>query len=163
MLLYRGIEALAENAPEKAETLLNEALEIEKRAAVDGTSLERLVAALEALQLESRIHMRLARVYTDTGRYDEAREELERANDSLDHDLRFLVREEVSILESRLDLLEADSERAYKRLKKGLKRRGMRDTEGYLLLAIAALEQGDRERSKPRCASPSGEAPTSRS
>jgi tetratricopeptide (TPR) repeat protein len=96
--------------------------------------------------LDARAHLGLARLQLDAGQLDEAAESLELARKSVGSSRRWLIEGSLEVLSARLELLRGDAQTAYRRLRRGVLKRGEVDsTEAHLLLAIAAQKTGDKE------------------
>ena len=148
ILYYQGLDAAAAGKVEEAESLLARALAAEVEVVADpAAASDKQDLKREGRMLDAMIELRQARLWLDQGRDAQAREAFERARKVLAGYGWF--EESLAILESRLDLRSGAPERAFKRLKKGVLRRGtVEGMEGYVLLAIAAQATGHQEELK---------------
>ena len=89
--------------------------------------------------INAQIELGRARLLLDQGKDDEADTALGKANYLLgDY-------EEFKILRSRLDVRRGDYDKAFQRLRKGLKSAELDSSEGFALLAISAQATGHKE------------------
>jgi hypothetical protein len=148
ILYYQGIDAAAAGNAAEAESLLSRALAAEVEVVADpATASDKQDLKREGRLLDAMIELLRARLWLDQGRDSEARGAFDRCRKVLAGAGWF--EESLAIVESRLDLRSGAPERAFKRLKKGVLRRGtVEGTEGYVLLAIAAHATGNREELK---------------
>lgn len=149
MLFYRGLDAAAAGQADTAQNLFAKALAAAVEAAPDTeSSPDERDHRLQAKSLDGAIELSLARLHLDQGRDSEARAAFERAKKLLSG-LGSTLQAELKVIESRLDIRQGNFDAAYRRLHKGLVRRGTIDsTEGYVLLAIAARATGHTEQEK---------------
>jgi hypothetical protein len=145
VLFYKGLDAAAGGQAAEAAALYDQALaaevapEDEPKSALDKDALR-----TERKALDGFIELGRARLLLDQNRDAEAREAFTKANKAVGS-YGGWVREELRVLESRLDLRQGTADKAYKRLRKGLYKSGDIDgTEGYVLLAIAAQATGNK-------------------
>ena len=145
MLYYQGLDAAAAGQVKEAEALFAQALAAEVEVVTDpSTATDKQVLRHEGRLVDAMIELLRARLWLDQGRDGEAREAFERSRKVLSAYGSF--QESLAIVESRLDLRNGAPEKAFRRLKKGVLRRGtVEGTEGYVLLAIAARATGHRE------------------
>jgi hypothetical protein len=148
ILYYQGLDAAAAGKAEEAESLFARALAAEVEVVTDPASAsDKQVLRNEKRLLDAMIELRRARLWLDQGRDGEAREAFDRSRKVLTAYGWF--QESLAIVESRLDLRSGAPEKAFKRLRKGVLRRGtVEGTEGYVLLAIAARATGHPEELK---------------
>lgn len=148
ILYYQGLDAAAAGKMEDAESLFARALAAEVEVVTDpAAASDKQDLKREGRMLDAMIELRRARLRLDQGRDAEAREAFERSRKVLAGYGWF--EENLAIVESRLDLRNGAPERAFKRLKKGVLRRGtVEGIEGYVLLAIAAQATGHPEELK---------------
>ena len=126
---------------EEAEEALLAALESEYSSDPDLIILNEDFLEEQASRMNSEIHLRLARLYTDRGDYDAAREQIVLAKKAYGQS-SYQLNKRLDVYESRIDLLEGDPERAFNRLKKLDAGFTAVSTEGYMLFAIAAKRVG---------------------
>lgn len=145
VLLYQGLDAAAAGQAEQAATLYQQALAAELAPDDEPRSnLEKSVQREEGRYLDGRIELGRARLLLEQGQDAEAREAFGRAHKALGTYSGW-IREELRVVESRLDIRQGTYDKALKRLRKGLLKSGdIAGTEGYLLLAIAAKEAGSK-------------------
>jgi tetratricopeptide (TPR) repeat protein len=142
MLMYHGIDGLAAGRSDEAEDYFHRALEAEVDDDEDRDPDERAADKY----LDARIHVYLARLHTDRGNVGEARAALGRATDLRRASRTPFVQEQIKILECRLDLLEGNHTRVVDQLRKSVRgKRPSGNTEGYVLLAIAARASGETQ------------------
>ncbi len=143
VLFYQAVDAAAAGKAADAEALFAKALAAEVEVSTDPAHPpdEREVKR-EGKFLDAWIELRRARLYLDQDRDDEAQASFDRARKVL-ASYSFWFEEDLKVIESRLDIRRGDHEKAFKRLNKGLLRKGTLDsTEGFVLLAIAAQATG---------------------
>ncbi|MEO7796055.1 MAG: M1 family aminopeptidase [Thermoanaerobaculia bacterium] len=100
----------------------------------------------EGRGLDARAHLGLARLAVEAGDLTSAKRELAVSAKGLDHGQRSAIEGQASLLEARIDLASGNAAGAYRRLKRlVVSREAMDGTEGWLLLAIAAHETGQKE------------------
>lgn len=143
MLFYRGLDAAAAGQAEAAQGFFVQALAAEVEVAPDTESPpDGVDHRRQARLLDGAVELNLARLHLDQGRDGEARAAFDRAKKLL-AGLGSTLDGELKFIESRLDIRQGNFEAAFRRLHKGLVRRGTLDgTEGYVLLAIAARATG---------------------
>lgn len=146
MLLYKGIDAAAAGKAAEAEAFFSQALTAEVESVPDPeASQEKRFLKEEGRLLDAQIELSRARLHLDQGKLADAQTSFERARKVLGA-YGGWVREELKILESRLEMSRGVYDKAFKRLNKGLLRGGGLDsTEGYVLLAIAARETARKD------------------
>ena len=133
---YRGLDATAAGDLSEAERLFREALELPVGPEARSDRLRKRQER-ESKILDARIRRELAWIMIDVNRLDEARAQLEAAQETY---------EDISTVraESRLELLTGDARSAYRRLRRAvLKRRQDTGTPAWMLLAIAARESDE--------------------
>jgi aminopeptidase N len=135
---YRqGVEAVMKGDLASAERLWREALGAKSLYDDDRDLVEQLDALIEVSMARARL------AYDDDAAAAVA---VARAARHLGRGALEEVRGEVDVVQSRFDLRAGRFGEAYRRLKKTVLRRGaVDDAEAYLLLAVAALESGERE------------------
>ena len=145
VLFYQGLDAAAAEQAADAAALYEQALAAEVAPRdVARSATEKDALRLERKALDGFIELGRARLLLEQGRDAEAREAFARANKAVGT-YGGWVREELRVLESRLDLRQGAADKAFKRLRKGLYKSGAIDgTEGYVLLAIAAQATGNK-------------------
>jgi hypothetical protein len=148
ILYYQGLDTAAAGKAEEAESLFARALTAEVEVVTDpAAASDKKDLKREGRLLDAMIELRQARLWLDQGRDAEAREAFERSRKVLAGYGWF--EENLAIVESRLDLRNGAPEKAFKRLRKGVLRRGtVEGMEGYVLLAIAAQATGHPEELK---------------
>jgi hypothetical protein len=148
MLYYQGLDAAAAGQMKEAESLFAQALAAEVEVVTDpATATDKQVLRHEGRLVDAMIELLRARLWLDQGREGEARQAFERSRKVLTAYGSF--QESLAIVESRLDLRNGAPEKAFRRLRKGVLRRGtVEGTEGYVLLAIAAQATGHLEELK---------------
>jgi hypothetical protein len=146
MAYYRALDRLAEGDLAAARAACEEALAAPTFAGadLDGDRDEKALEEQSRL-LDIRIRLHLARVDLREGRDGEAAGQVRTARDLLKRDDPRWMEEETRILEARVALRHSDSEAAYDLLRKKLLREAIDDTEGSIVLAIAARGVGDEE------------------
>ncbi|MCP4663026.1 MAG: hypothetical protein GY856_47145, partial [bacterium] len=145
MLYYQGLDVSAAGRLDEAEALYRKAL---AAAAFSGPAYgfspsESAVKA-DSRALDARIQLQLARLYLDQDRTADARVAFDALRKLLTNSIRYQIGGWVKTLEARLAIRAGEHERAYKLLRKAIRRRGG-STERLLLLAIAARETGHTE------------------
>ena len=98
-----------------------------------------IVVEVQRLVQHEHVERARARLLLDQGKDDEADAALGRV-DRLLRDS-----EEYRLLQSRLDVRRGDYDKAFQRLRKGLKSNDLASSEGYALLAISARATGHKE------------------
>lgn len=120
-------------------------LALESETTTGGESPEDSGKALMGRLIDGRIHLDLAWLYMDQGQNLEAGRAIESFND-LDRPIRTLLKNRLVLTECRLALRRGEHESVRKRLRKLMLGKGsIADTEGYLMLAIAAKALGNTE------------------
>ncbi len=145
---YRGLDREAADDPEGAREAFLQALGAAVAVVPPGweDSFRDIDVESEGESLAARIRIALARLDLDAGRLADARREFELARDLVRSRDRWLLGEDLLVVESWLDLLSGDPRSAFKRLKKMvLGKRGIDSRETWTLLAIAAREVGEIE------------------
>lgn len=142
ILFYQGLDAVAAGDAGRAADLFARALEAplvgEDEEAGSGSRKEGRI-------LDGRIHLGLARLHLDQGREAEAQAAFERADRTLEEGMGGWIEQEMKVLESRLEIRRGEYDRAFKRLRRGLKSGAVEGGEGQTLLAIAAKALGKTE------------------
>lgn len=144
----RGLDLAAAGDTDAARTAFLEALGSEVAVVPAGWEdfFRDLDAEAEGERLDARIRLELARLALAEGRIGEAAIELARARDLVTGADRWLLGEDLLVVESRVDLLANDAQSAFKRLRRSvLGRRGADTPETWALLAVAARAVGDDE------------------
>lgn len=143
VLFYQAVDAAAAGQAADAEALFAKALAAEVEVSTDPANPpDQKEVKREGRFLDAWIELRRARLYLDQGRDEEAQASFDRARKVL-ASYNYWFDEDLKVIESRLDIRRGDYERAFKRLNKGLLRRGTLDsTESFVLLAIAAQATG---------------------
>ncbi|HYU34020.1 MAG TPA: M1 family aminopeptidase [Thermoanaerobaculia bacterium] len=146
VLYYQGLDAAAAGKNEEAEALFARALAAEVEVVTDpAAASDRSALKREGKLLDADIALQQARLWLDQGRDADARGAFDRAHKVLGP-YGGWVEEELTAIESRLDIRQGDADRAFKRLRKRVLGRGsVEGTEGYVLLAIAAQATGHHE------------------
>src|SRR5215210_7837432 len=149
VLFHQGLDAVAAGKAEEADALLARALAAEVEVVTDpAAASDKQAIKQERKYLDAVIELERARLWLDRGRIDEARGAFDRARKPLAAYAGW-VEEELAAVEARLDIHQGQAERAFKRLRKRVLRRGTVDgTEGYVLLAVAAQATGHGEELK---------------
>jgi hypothetical protein len=151
--LQLGRELVAAGELDRAESVLRAALEEPVVIAPPGwldLNEERLERQGRALL--ARIHTSLARLYLDQGRPDQAEVEVDRADRAVRRSRRRRVEDELVLVRARLDLDQARPERAYRSLRRLVRRGdGPGPTEGLALLAVAAHLTGKTDELRLAC------------
>jgi hypothetical protein len=145
---YRALDQEAAGDPAGARDAFRQALGAAVAVVPPGweDSFRDIDVESERQSLDARIRLGLARLDLDAGKLADARRELELARDLVKSRDRWLLAEDLLVVESRLDLLSGDPRSAFKRLeKKVLGRRGVDSPETWTLLVVAAYEVGDLE------------------
>jgi len=143
---YRALDQDAAGDPEGAREAFLQALGAAVAVVPPGweDSFRDIDVESEGESLDARIRLALARLDLDAGKLADARRELELARDLVKSRDRWLLAEDLLVVESRRDLLSGDPRSAFKSLKKKvLGKRGIESPETWALLAIAASEVGD--------------------
>lgn len=148
-LLYQGIDAAAAGRAADAEALFAKALASQVEVSTDPANPSDEKGLDDAGKfLDGWIELCRARLYLDQGRDQKAQISFDRGRKALAF-YKFWFEEDLKVIESRLDIRRGDPEKAFKRLNKGLLRRGTLDsTESFVLLAIAAQATGHTEELK---------------
>ena len=102
--------------------------------------------AREGRGLDALAHLGLARLAIDRGDLASAKREVAAAAQGLDRSQRAAIEGEASLVVARLELASGNAAAAHRRLKRLVVSRSTLDgTEGWLLLAVAAHEAGEKE------------------
>jgi hypothetical protein len=149
VLFYQAVDAMAAGKADEAEALFTRVLAAAVEVVTDPSAAsDKQRLKQEGKYLDAVIDLERARLWLDRGRDAEAREAFDRARKPLAA-YGGWVEEELTAIESRLDIHQGQAERAFKRLRKRVLGRGTVDsTEGYVLLAIAAQATGHGEELK---------------
>jgi hypothetical protein len=139
MLFFRGQKAAVEGKSGEAVALFDKALDTEEPPPDTGETVYYADLQYARRVMNAEIELGRARLLLDQGKDDEAGAALGRV-DRLLRDS-----EEYSLLQSRLDVRRGDYDKAFQRLRKGLKSNGLDSSEGYALLAVAARATGHKE------------------
>jgi len=139
MLTFQGVKAVAAGKLDEADELYRKALETEEPPPETGETVYYQDLQWARRVMNARIELARARLLLDQGKEHEAEE-------ALDGSQRFYKGdEEFKVLQSRLDIRRGDYQKAFQRLRKGLKSGDLSSSEGYALLAVAARETGHPE------------------
>lgn len=95
--------------------------------------------------IEGRVQLALTRLALEESKTNEAERHFQASLDILPRNQRWWYEGELTLLESRIDLQKGDHNAAYRRLRKKVLKGGGYDAEGYLLLAIAAKNSGQKK------------------
>ena len=146
VLYYHGLDASAAGRAAEAEALFAKALAAEVESTPDpDASRDKARLKREGRWLDAQIDLSRARLYLDQGRTADAQAAFDRAYRVLGP-YGGWIKEELKILESRLEMSRGAYDKAFKRLRKGLLRNGeIGSAEGYVLLAIAAQATSHKE------------------
>ena len=146
MLLYQATDAAAAGRAAEAEGLFTQALAAEVEVSTDPAHTpDAKEAKREGKMLDAWIDLHRARLFLDQGSDDQAQAAFDRCRKVLGS-YGFWFEEDLKVIESRLDIRRGDFDKAFKRLNKGILRRGTLDsTESFVLLAIAARATGHGE------------------
>ena len=138
-LYYRGLDAAAAGRPAEALALYDKALTTEEPPPDVGETLS--YATIQELRrlMNAQIELGRARLLLEQGKDGEAEEALGKAGHLLGDEQEF------KILQARLDVRRGNYEKAFQRLRKGLKSEELDSSEGYALLAISARATGHKE------------------
>jgi tetratricopeptide (TPR) repeat protein len=149
VLLFQAVDAATSGRVADAEALFAKALAAEVEVSTDPANPpDEKTLKREGKFLDAWIELHRARLYLDQGRDGEAQASFDRSRKVL-ASYSFWFEEDLKVIESRLDIRRGDYERAFKRLNKGLLRRGTLDsTESFVLLAIAAQATGHTQELK---------------
>ena len=145
---FRGLDRAAEGDLDGARDTFRQALGAEVAVVPPGWEefFRDIDAESEGASLNARIRLALARLDLDAGMLEEARREFDLAADLVRSRDRWLLGEDLLVVESRLDLLSGDPRSAFRLLKKNIfGNRGRDSRELWALLAIAAHLVGDDE------------------
>ncbi|MBP7587700.1 MAG: hypothetical protein KBA72_07085 [Thermoanaerobaculia bacterium] len=116
-------------------------LAVDFAPAEEPADLEREGRGLDALA-----HLGLARLAVESGDLATAKRELAASGKSLDRGQRSAIEAQESLVAARIELASGEATAAFRRLKRLVVSRETLDgTEGWLLLAIAAHETGQKE------------------
>ncbi len=142
MLYFQGLDQSAAGRLDEAEALYRKALAAATFAGpAYAFSLDESDIKVRRRALDARIQLQLIRLYLDQDRPADAGAAFDALRKLLTNSIRYAIGGQVKTLEARLAIRAGEHERAYKLLRKALRRRG-RSTERLLLLAIAARETG---------------------
>jgi peptidase M1-like protein len=145
VLFFQGVDAAAAGKAEEAEALFGKALAAEVETTPDPENpRDKSLLKRDGRWLDAQIDLSRARLYLDQGKAADAQAAFDRAYRVL-APFGGWTKEELKILEARLEMARGDYDKAFKRLRKGLLRGGLDSTEGYVLLAIAAKATSHRE------------------
>jgi hypothetical protein len=144
----RGLVREAEGDPAGAREAFRQALGAEVAVVPPGweDAFRGIDVEVEGDSLDARIRLALARLDLDAGMLEDARREIELADELVKGRDRWFLDEDLLAVESRLELLSGDPRSAFRRLKKDvLGSRGRDSRELWALLSIAAIGVGDAE------------------
>lgn len=153
-LMYEAFDAAASGDLEQAERKLLAALDShvsydeQPRGRVDGFLLD-----WESRYLDATIQANLAWIFMDLGRIEDARQRLRLARQTPDAFTLSRIEDSLDLLEARLDILQGEFQRPYRRLRRELlaphdplvSAPETGRTEAFLLLAIAARALDETE------------------
>ena len=145
--LRDAVAAAAAGERAAARSLYAEVFPAKVRLPVDfAPEEERADLEREGRGLDALAHLGLARLAVEEGDLVTARGEIVAARQGLERGQRTAIEGEASLIEARVELASMDAPAAFRRLKRLVVGRETVDaTEGWLLLAIAAQETGQRE------------------
>lgn len=140
-LYYRALNAAADGKAEEAVALYDKALVTEEPPPDTGETVYYADLQLIKRVMTAAIELARARLLLDQGKDAEADSALGKASYLLGDE------EEFTLLKARLDVRRGDYDKAFQRLRKGLKpgRDELDSSEGYALLAISARATGHKE------------------
>jgi hypothetical protein len=140
-LYYRALQAAADGKAEEAVALYDKALVTEEPPPDTGETVYYADLQLIKRVMTAAIELARARLLLDQGKDAEADSALGKASYLLGDE------EEFTLLKARLDVRRGDYDKAFQRLRKGLKpgRDELDSSEGYALLAISARATGHKE------------------
>jgi hypothetical protein len=140
-LYYRALKAGADGKAQEAVALYDKALAIDEPPPDNGETVYYADLQYAKRVMNAQIELGRARLLLDQGRDDDADAALGKASYLLG-DL-----EEFTLLKSRLDVRRGNYDKAFQRLRKGLKpgADALDSSEGYALLAISARATGHKE------------------
>ncbi len=140
-LYYRALKAAADGKAEEAVALYDKALVTEEPPPDTGETVYYADLQLTRRVMTAAIELARARLLLDQGKDAEADTALGKASYLLGDE------EEFTLLKARLDVRRGDYDKAFQRLRKGLKpgRDELDSSEGYALLAISARETEHKE------------------
>jgi hypothetical protein len=140
-LYYRALKAGADGKAQDAMALYDKALAIDEPPPDNGETVYYADLQYAKRVMNAQIELGRARLLLDQGRDDDADAALGKASYLLG-DL-----EEFTLLKSRLDVRRGNYDKAFQRLRKGLKpgADALDSSEGYALLAISARATGHKE------------------
>ena len=142
---FDGQDLAAAGKRDEAEAVFRSALAAPSLGTPDGAEVDPTVLKrdeLRARREETWIHLELARLQIEHGRAGEAEQEMNIARHDIQDDESWFYRDELLVLDSRLDLLKGDAAGAFRRLRAGILNRGIDNVEAYALLAVAAKRAG---------------------
>jgi hypothetical protein len=140
-LYYRALKAGADGKAQEAVALYDKALAADEPPPDNGETVYYADLQYAKRVMNAQIELGRARLLLDQGRDDDADAALGKASYLLG-DL-----EEFTLLKSRLDVRRGNYDKAFQRLRKGLKpgADALDSSEGYALLAISARATGHKE------------------
>ena len=140
-LYYRALKAGADGKVQEAVALYDKALATDEPPPDNGETVYYADLQYAKRVMNAQIELGRARLLLDQGRDDDADAALGKASYLLG-DL-----EEFTLLKSRLDVRRGNYDKAFQRLRKGLKpgADALDSSEGYALLAISARATGHKE------------------
>ena len=140
---YRGIDAMNEGQPERAEALFQQALDAAVYGAEAAPEHATRAGEREAEWLDYTIRVRLARLLLDAGRLDDAEAVLRQAAKSDSSSVLGMRDPSLRVLQARLGLLRGETQQSFKTLRALVRKEALETTEAWLLLAIAADASGE--------------------
>jgi hypothetical protein len=138
-LIYQGVRATIDGKPQEAVAFYDKAMAAEEPPPDTGETVYYQNIQLTRRVMNGQIELGRARLLLDGGKDDEADAALGRVDRLLKDG------EEYQILQSRLDVRRGNYDRAFQRLRKGLKSAELDSSEGFALLAISAQATGHKE------------------
>jgi hypothetical protein len=145
---YQALDLMAAGETEAAEATLRQALDAEVLSMPDHWLPQAIDIDREALDIDARIHLALARLYLDQNSLDQAEAQLDAADDLVSVTQRYHEQslKDLLCLQARLDLARGRADDAYRNLRrKLLGHHALSSAEGFALLAIAAYATGHRQ------------------
>jgi tetratricopeptide (TPR) repeat protein len=135
----RGLDLLAAGEFDEAESALLAAFDKPAVTEYDGWFGFEPDVEREGRQVDTSIHLELARLYLDQARTEDASTHLDMARQQVPRADRWYFDRRFLPLEGRLSLMSGQPDEAYRELKRGLSnRRSAQSAEAWALLAVAA-------------------------
>jgi hypothetical protein len=138
-LYYRARQAAAGGKAEEAVAFYDKALSADEPPPDTGETVYYADLQYARRVMNAEIELARARLLLDQGKDPEAETALGKASYLLGGSQEF------TLLRSRLDVRRGDYDKAFQRLRKGLKANELDSSEGYTLLAISARATGHKE------------------